>query len=610
MGVALLALTAVTPIASASGAFEPSFPAAPLGLTAPGVTSEFAPGSVVAANHRGDAVAAWTVGKHGPLNNNDELTEVQVAYRSGADATGAWSAPQTISASDWRGRRPRVGIDDSGVATIAWVEVGAAPSSSSRIRAVTLGGSGLGPVQDVAPAGVDPWTVSLAVAPGGQAVLAYVHGGSVPGASEVLAHQRSASGGVFGAAQVLSSATSDVISSDPTVSINAGADAAVAWGEGVFQPSSATSRTIRIAQSTAAGVFGAAADVAAADLSTSPGASVWNANVIVDRSGTATVVWDEGSDPQREGSFSIVARRVDVGGVMAPPQVVAPGLRGDLTAQSGARASLGVDAGGRVTAAWSTGVLAKGDVPSPIQVASAPVGGAFAPPITLTERSGGGVPDVAVDPSGTTAVSWGGDAIPAKVAWRPAGSEAFLPSLTPTPSWVRSVDGAFGRPDELTLALDVDLAPLYVVKATTSVLTVRPVAAPAPDTTKPVIAVGKIETVKAPRKNGKKQADRLTLALTASEPVTVRVVVSQRRSGVQKGKQCVKRPSNPKKRKGLKSCARTVVVGPEVGAPVAVAGTTLDLGKAPARGPYTLTVKGTDAAGNVADPVTTTFKVR
>lgn len=607
--------------ATSPAAAAPEFPVQLSTLTAPGVVSGQDPASVIATNRNGDAVVAWKVFTHGPAKLWDFTSEVQVAFRKGADAPGVWSPAYRLTAPGWRatpdwqaGASPLVGIDDAGNATIAWSEIPIENkwAEKNRLRVVSHGPGGFSAVQEIVPespiSNSGGWDrpAGLAVAPDGQALLVYAS----PDDGTIVSQRRTAREGAFGPRVPLPGDKKWAYNVD--LVMNSDGAAAVALDRG---------DVIEVARAPAGKDFGGLTEVARVDFAASQ-TSIGRSDIALDRSGAVTVAWVEvgpAIEPKQEwalrGPFQINARRVDPQATLGPVQRLATIADADNEAQVLADVALGVDDSGRVTAAWAAnrGRVRKEPELSPIQVASAVAGSAFGAPVTLTERAGFGKPVVAVDPSGVVAVAWGAAGAPAKVAWRPAGSDEFQAALTPTNAWVGSVAASFGRPNDLMLALGVDLAPTFIVQSTSVEFSgtepATPVAA-LPDTTRPVLLVKGVAVVKAPRKKGRRQPARLVATLGASEDVTVRAVVSQARKGIKRGGACVKRPADPKKRKGRKACTRTVVIGPEVGAPVGAKGAALDLGAAPPKGAYTLTVKGLDAAGNPGDPVAFAFTVR
>ncbi len=616
------------PSVSAATTAEPVFPVPPLGpitLTAPGVTSDTAPVTDVAVNAQGDAVAVWTVYKHGPQMNDDGPLELQAAFRSGP--TGPWSAPETILSGGPKTRNAKVGIDATGVATIAWVEYGQGVPST-RVRSATHSAAGLSAIQTVGEsAGV--WELDLAVSPSGRAVVAYevskpIEAGPLQTfGTAVVAAQRHASTGEFATPQTLSSPAGSVTAGGADVAINVQSRAAVTWSETVVTEDLLDREDTRVRLATAAGgaVFGTPIDV-----SDQPGSAVRSESsprVVVDPAGSAMVTWNQGppsSSPTELVPYEVSARRIALdSGVKGPRQVLQAGVSGDSAARGGSGVRLASDASGRITGTWTNhwdvGRLTHG----PIYVATAEPGLGFSAPFALTDDARGAQPVLAVDTGGATAVSWAGSAAPITVAWRDAGSDTFSRRLKPSDPWATSIAAAFDAAAQLTLVFARDLAPGYTVQATSSrfkLAIAEPAPLAAPDTVKPVVSIKQVVVAKSPRKKGKngkkgkKPSARLTATISASEAVTVRAVVSQTRRGIKRGGKCVKRPTNPKRRRGAKTCTRTVVIGPEVGAPIAAAGSTIDLGAAPPAGPYTLTVKGRDAAGNAGDPVTLAFSVR
>ncbi len=589
-------------------------------LSGPGISSTYEPSTDVAANDRGDAVAAWTITPDTPAGAAGN-TMVQVAFRA---AGGPWSAPATISDLAYGASAPSVGIDAQGTATVSWGEAkGINADFTSRLRVTTHSAAGFGATQDFAAEDEMQSLPSLAVSPAGSAVLTYTATRSAAAAagkarSVLKVAQRTSPAGTFGPSQTLSSDVADTEigwggsrHGAPVAAINATGTAAVVWEEVLgTDPATQTGR-IRLARGPV-GSLGSAVDLTA---STLPGVP-YNPQVVVAADGVITASWAQdlgGSNPYI-GPVDLVVRRVAADGTAGAPQTLGANAAGDDAYHYEAAVELGVDGAGGVTAAWAFPAPVFPDYsPANILAATAPASGGFGAPQTIADVHGTFSPSLAVDSNGAAAVSWGGRGKFLIVARRPAGASTFGQGVKRTDPWVTEISSAFGRPDELTLVFGTVLpdAQGYLVDSITTNLIgtgVEPATAD-PDTVKPVVSVKQVSVVKAARKKGKKQAGRLVATLDASEPVSVRAVVSQARKGIKRGGQCVKRPSNPKLRKGKKKCTRTVVIGPEVGAPVSPDGSTLDLGVAPPNGTYKLTVKPRDAAGNVGETVTFSFNL-
>lgn len=604
LAAAVLAVTGPSP--SAAAELPPiTFPETGTAstLTAPGVQSFYEPEVEVAVNAAGDSVAVWTVSQVRASKYLAPEAQLQIAFRPAGAPSAAWSPPATISAPDRIASLPDVGIDAGGNATVAWAE-----SSNDvtlprrfRVRVATFTGAALVASEAFSADDTVTRAPSLAVAPSGEAAVAFVaETGSADDETRrgvVRVARRSSPTGAFAEPQPVSTDKDNTIGATPALAMNASGRVAVVWTEA--PPVGIPSR-VRFATASRSDAWSAPLEIADG---TRP-------SVVLDNAGAATVAWSE-TGLYDEGPVALATRRVSAAGALGARQLLATS---ESRLPSGfSRIPLGVDASGQVTAAWT---IAKpkdpGDPYAPaeqVQVATAPAGGAFDTPITLSDYAREAEPALAVDASGATAVAWGGDRAALSVVWRAAGGTTFQGLGKITDKWVRPASLAFARPHELTVVFGTELSPPFIVQSATTIL--RPAAnAPgpaqaAPDLTAPTVVIRGVEKVLAPKakRRGKARRFRLVATLAASEAVSVRVVVSQRRKGIRRGGKCVARPSSPKLRKGRKSCTRVVVLGPEVGAPVGIADTSLDLGAAPPKGAYDVTVKATDTAGNRSLPV-------
>lgn len=587
-------------------------------LSAPGVRSLSSTFTDVAANDAGDAVAAWTVTRGSNIGPASE-TVVQVAFRSGG---GGWSAPQTVSDAAYTAGAPSVGIDARGVATVAWGESKMGETSYvNRVRVTTHSAAGLASTQDITESEELQWAPSVAVAASGQAVLAYTASRPVSSAatkarSVVKVAQRTTPAGTFGASQTVSSDVVDAEASSgggrgwATAAINATGTAAVVWEETQGPEGPDKTGRIRVSRGPVGSPLGTSVDLTAPSVPGLP----YNPHAVVAPDGAITASWaqDLGGSPYL-GPVDLAVRRIAPDGGLGSLQTLASNASGDDGYHNQVAVELGVDAAGRLTAAWPFPAPVFPDYsPTNIQTASSNASGDFGPAQTVADVHGTFKTSLAVDASGAAAISWGGQGKFLIIARRLAGASNFGPAAKSSDPWVDSISSAFGRPNELTLVFGTALPSGGgdIVESVTTVLgSFEAISSLAPDTVKPVVSVNQVSVVAAPRKKGKKQPGRLVATLAASEPVSVRAVVSQARKGIKRGGKCVKRPSSVKLRKGKKKCTRTVVIGPEVGAPVSPDGSTLDLGAAPPNGSYKLTVKARDAAGNAGETVTFPFSL-
>ena len=178
----------------------------------------------------------------------------------------------------------------------------------------------------------------------------------------------------------------------------------------------------------------AATEVAAGPLETVAAASDAEGRVVgmvVDRSGTATMVWE------RSGAGWYAAQRPPAGG-WSPPQLI--GCPGPSMCMEG---RVGVDAAGTVTVVWD-----EGSERPIVQVVTKAPGAPWSTPITLTRgpgRAHGFYPQLSVAPNGAALVSW----------MRIAGEGSVVLRKPARRSWDRAVPTIFRHPtNEVAIAAD------------------------------------------------------------------------------------------------------------------------------------------------------------
>jgi hypothetical protein len=174
----------------------------PVELARPGVGS----GPRVALDPIGNAVVAWS-------HDIGEPRILQASYRRGR--SGPWDNPIDVSDERFRAGTQQVGVDSAGNVFVAWARSGTEGLVvQAAVRPVESGV--WGPPVDVSVAGA-VGAPSLAVGPGGQAVLAWVLSTGVVQATVWT--------GVWQAPVDLGSGAA----SDVAVAVSASGDAAAAW---------------------------------------------------------------------------------------------------------------------------------------------------------------------------------------------------------------------------------------------------------------------------------------------------------------------------------------------------------------------------------------------
>jgi hypothetical protein len=120
-------------------------------------------GTVAALDDAGDATVAWEA-----LYGNTHV----VAVAEAAAGTGAWSAPATISGT--AAFEPALAVDPQGDAVAAWTERASGTETLQAARRAA-GESGWSAPVDLTPADTENKSASVAVDPGGDAVIAWRH---------------------------------------------------------------------------------------------------------------------------------------------------------------------------------------------------------------------------------------------------------------------------------------------------------------------------------------------------------------------------------------------------------------------------------------------------
>ncbi|HEX8102052.1 MAG TPA: hypothetical protein VF533_05545 [Solirubrobacteraceae bacterium] len=280
----------------------------------------------MAVNGAGDAVYAWT------LATGTNSSVVQYRRRS---KSGTMSATRTVSPTTGRVEAPRVTIDSSGTAVVAWVHTSPDGSNATvQARSVTATG-GVGALQTIAASAAtsSPYiadardTYDVATAPDGRTAFAWKQ--PAGSGSNVNSRVRAADG-TLSAAQPLTSSGSAF---DPIVAIAPTGKVMYAW-----TTDKGTDPTVNARGRSPEGTLGATFTV-------EDGYQLSGLDVALDPKENA--VFLSYSDRSGTGDFRLRVRRRTPTGVLSPSQDVS-------TPQAGVPTSgkLGVDANGYAVMMW------------------------------------------------------------------------------------------------------------------------------------------------------------------------------------------------------------------------------------------------------------------
>lgn len=322
----------------------------------------------VAANDRGDSVAAWT-------RSNGATQAVQVAVRP---AGGTVSAAQTVGTTypcyflGILAEPPKVAIDSQGNAVVVWSH----PLSTTTVIQASIrpAGGTFGPPTDLSDAGRTANTdADVAMAADGTAIAVWTWNN---GTRTVVQSAVRPPGGAFppaGTATTLSNTAQ--AASTARVAMNARGDAAVVWTR-----SNGTNQIVQARVRPAGGAFAAAVDLSA------PGADASTPEVAIDPQGRATAVWARSS--LIESRFLTAAGALD-GGVDNVSDV----------AESSGSPVVAIDRANNAVAVWTGNNL--------IKAAARASRASFGPPQTISAPGDSNLfAQVAMDPAGNAVAIW------------------------------------------------------------------------------------------------------------------------------------------------------------------------------------------------------------
>ncbi len=344
----------------------------------------------LAEDAAGDAVVAWTEGVA-----PDRVVRVRTRA-----AGGAWSTADTLSDPAADSSEPTVGIDGAGNVVALWVSdgdtVGMQPAVVGATKSLTGAWSTAFPLSDPENGAEDP---DVAVAPDGRATAVWTHFDADP----LVDHQvietssRPAAAAAFELPPtIISALPTTVDAARPSVAVNGAGAVAAAWEERTGPDASA----IRAAIKPANDAWGTATTLSVPLADPSDFDENGGALVVLDSSGTSTVVW------RRHHVVDAVPfpdhfRTVEAASAPAGQGWTGPTKLGDTSSDSGV--GLASDAAGNLTAVWpSEGLL------SSVAEATRPAGAAWGvqTPIGTPDGRTSGV-TAAADPAGDVVVGYG-----------------------------------------------------------------------------------------------------------------------------------------------------------------------------------------------------------
>ena len=294
---------------------------APQDLSAGGANAYF---PQVAIDQAGNALAVW-------YGFTGAGWIVQAAEHP---VSGAWSAPQDLSAPGRDAEFPQVAFDRFGNALAVWHRFNGA-NLIVQAAARPAGGVWSAP-QDLSVPGQDAENAQVAFDPAGNAVAVWER---FDGTSWMIQAAARPAGGAWGAPQDLSAAGStfgeDAL--EPEVAMDAAGDALAIWtrydgANGIIQAAERPAG--------GGGAWSGAQDLSA------PGRTAVEPQIAIDPAGNAVAVWRRYADVARQQAIVQAARR-PAGGAWEAPQDLSP------VEQEAFGPQVAVDAAGNVVATWT-----------------------------------------------------------------------------------------------------------------------------------------------------------------------------------------------------------------------------------------------------------------
>ncbi len=322
----------------------------------------------VASDAQGDALAVW-------LHYDGANARVQAAYRP---AGGAFGATQTLSATGYEARDPRVAMNADGQAVIVW-SLGS--GLVEKVQAISAAPGGVfGEVADLTAFGEVASVPQVALDASGDALAVW---DDWDGANIRIEDAVRPAGGSFGAPRFLSPAANNA--DTPQVAFDAQGNALAVWR---FDGSPAS--TVQAAYRQAGGEFGVPQTV-----STPSSMPAQAPQVAFDGQSDGVVAWQ-----QSDGTYLRVdanVRQPGSAGAWATPSTLDPG------GQEAYEPQIAGDGLSGTVVSWKT----FNGIANTAQAAYRPAGGSFAPATTVSAASPQeGRPEVGIDAQGNAIAVW------------------------------------------------------------------------------------------------------------------------------------------------------------------------------------------------------------
>jgi hypothetical protein len=362
--VLLVMLVALLAVASA-GAAPPTW-LAPTQLSKLGM-KEDARGNEVAMGPRGDLADVWELEKSSGANR------VEVAIRRPG---GSWGAPVAVSPLGANSSGAEIGIAEAGDVTVVWSQEAGEGVNVLYSSTLSPGLQWSAPVA-VSAAGDKPGWFELAVDPGGEAVIVYEDSSTVKSRARVVTRP---AGGDW-AAPLTVSAAGEETTTNPTLAVGAGGDAAIVW---------TIPNAVRAVERPAGGGWSAPATVVSASN------SFFYPSVAVAPNGEAVAVWQQAIN----GVGAVVESSFETGGAWSAPVELGGGFFYAGPPQ------VAIDAAGEAVALWERKI--ENPASFDVLAASRPRGGPWSTPTAVprTEKEEPYEPSLALSPGGQAVAAW------------------------------------------------------------------------------------------------------------------------------------------------------------------------------------------------------------
>jgi PKD domain len=320
-------------------------------------------------NAHGTTVATWT----------RTVGSADVLEAATRPAGGGWSAPVTVADPALGAEAPQMVVDAAGNAVVTWLTDRRLYASAKPVGGTW---SSADEVSDPA-VHVGIGSYDLVVTPAGEATVVWTQSLTID--DRVIQAAVRPAGGAFGDPETLSSEDADA--AEPQVAVNAAGMAAATW----YEETATIETDVRAATRTPDGTWSPAEDVSA------PGEHNDSPDVVVDSTGTSTVVWTR-SEAGQPGHLLHYSSR-PAGEPWSAPQDLTP----PETGLSFNEVALAIDPSDRITAVYD--VLAGGSV---VTASTRAPGEPWGAGIPLSPSGDGFVSEaeVAMDDAGQATVIW------------------------------------------------------------------------------------------------------------------------------------------------------------------------------------------------------------